>query len=274
MTPVAFTDSHAHLDDERFDADRTQVIERARAAGVERILSIAGGTRREELQRTLTLAEQHDFVWAAVGLHPHEARHASEELLATLDSLAQHPRVLAWGEIGLDYHYEHSPRATQQEVFRQQLQRARARKLPVIIHCREAWQDCLALLRQEWAVSGLGGILHCFSDTVETARQAIEWGFLISFAGNVTFARAESLRQAAQAIPVERLLIETDCPYLAPQPHRGKRNEPAYVVDVATELARLHHLEREELGEKTSENFLRLFPQAAPQTTGGRPSHH
>lgn len=259
---MAFTDSHAHLDDARFDADRAAVLARARQAGLERILAIASGTRLEEFETTLRLAEQHDFLWTAIGIHPHEARHATDNLLVGLEGLARRPRVLAWGEIGLDYHYDHSPRDVQQSVFRRQLQLARALKLPIVIHCREAWDDCLEILEQEWAPSGLGGILHCFSGGGDVAKRVLDWGFLISFAGNVTFPRALELRAAAGAVPVDHLLIETDCPYLAPQPWRGQRNEPAYVVEVAAELGRLRGLSREEVGARTSENFLRLLPRA------------
>ena len=259
---MAFTDSHAHLDDPRFEVDLPAVLERAHAAGVERVLTISGGTNPNELARAVRLAEAHPHILAAVGLHPHEARHANDELLAALEHLARSPRVLAWGEIGLDYHYDHSPREQQREVFRRQLQSARRLRLPVIVHCREAWEDCLALLAEEWAASGLGGILHCFTGDSEAARRALDWGFLISFAGNVTFPRAENLRTAARGVPLDRLLIETDCPYLAPQPMRGKRNEPAFVVETAAALGRLHGLNGEEMGARTTENFLRLFPQA------------
>ncbi|MFQ5776386.1 MAG: TatD family hydrolase [Terriglobia bacterium] len=259
---MPFIDSHAHLADERFDADRAAVLERARRAGVERILTIGNGTARADFEKTLALVEQHKFLWAALGVHPHDARHADEDLLACVEVLAGGPRVLAWGEIGLDYHYDHSPRAVQQQAFRWQLQRARALRLAVIIHCREAWDDCLRILSEEWAASGLGGILHCFSGTAEVARRALEWGFLISFAGNVTFPRAENLREAAQAVPLDRLVLETDSPYLAPQAVRGKRNEPARVLEVAETLGRLHGLTREAMGARTSENFLRLFPRA------------
>jgi TatD DNase family protein len=259
---VAFTDSHAHLDDARFDADRAEVIARARGRGVERILTVALGTTRAEWQRALDLGGQNEAVWAAVGLHPHEARHANEAALAELDALAAHPRVLAWGEIGLDYHYDHSPRETQRQVFREQLRLARTRRLPVVIHCREAWDHCLAILAEAWAPSGLGGVLHCFSGSEAEARRVLDWGILISFAGNVTFPRAEALREVARALPKESLLVETDCPYLAPQSRRGQRNEPAFVTDVAAELARIRGMSSEELGAQTTENFLRLFPRA------------
>lgn len=259
---MAFTDSHAHLDDARYAADLPAVLERACAAGVGRILTIASGTKAEELSRGVRLAEAHPNLWAAVGLHPHEARHASDELLGALESLARSPRVVAWGEIGLDYHYDHSPRDAQAEAFRRQLQSARAARLPVILHCRAAWDDCLKLLEVEWAASGLGGILHCFSGDAGVARRGLDWGFLISFAGNVTFPRAENLRAVAREIPLDHVLVETDCPYLAPQPMRGKRNEPAFVLETAATLARLRGMSGEELGAVTTENFLRLFPQA------------
>jgi TatD DNase family protein len=260
---VAFTDSHAHLDEARFDADLPAVLERARAAGVERILTIAGGANAEELARAVRLAEAHSHLWAAVGLHPHEARHASDDLMAALEDLARSPRVLAWGEIGLDYHYDHSPRDAQGEAFRRQLQSARALRLPVIIHCREAWEDCLAILSNEWASAGLRGILHCFSGDAAVARRALDWGFLISFAGNVTFPRAQDLRAVAREIPLDHVLVETDSPYLAPQPLRGKRNEPAFVVETAAALGRERGMSGEEMGARTTENFLRLFQQVA-----------
>ncbi len=260
---MSCTDSHAHLDDPGFDADREAVLERARAAGVIRILTIAEATHPAAVEKTLLLAAENDgFLWVAAGVHPHEARHATSDLLDELAARATQRRLLAWGEIGLDYHYDHSPRDVQQGVFRQQLRRARGLDLPVIIHCREAWDDCLRILEEEWADSRLGGILHCFSGSTAAAARAVAWGFLISFAGNVTFPKGESLRAAAATVPLEHLLIETDCPYLAPQPHRGKRNEPAFVVEVAAELGRLRGLSADEMGRRTTENFLRLFPRA------------
>lgn len=261
-SPLLLTDSHAHLDDSRFDSDRGDVLDRARQAGVARILTIGNGTSAEDFHKTLDLLTQHEFLWGALGVHPHAARHADANLLDELERLAQSPRVLAWGEIGLDYHYDHSPRDLQQHVFRQQLERARARKLPVVIHCREAWEDCLRILEQDWGSSGLGGILHCFSGSLAQARRGIDWSFLISFAGNITFPRAENLRQVAAALPLDSLLVETDCPYLAPQPVRGQRNEPAFVGAVAETLGQLHGLGADEVAARTSESFLRLFPRA------------
>lgn len=260
---MSFTDSHAHLDDERFDVDRQAVLARAREAGVTRILTIAEATHPADVEKTLLLAAENDgFLWVAAGVHPHEARHASDELLDELASCATQRRLLAWGEVGLDYHYDHSPRDVQQAVFRKQLQRARGLDLPVIIHCREAWDDGFRILKEEWADSRLGGILHCFSGSAEVAAQGVEWGFLISFAGTVTFPRAENLRATASSVPLDHLLVETDCPYLAPQAARGKRNEPAFVVEVAAELGRLHGLSGDEMGGRTTDNFLRLFPRA------------
>ena len=259
---MSFTDSHAHLDDSRFDSNREAVVERARAAGVTRILTITEATQPTAVEKTMVLVSEHNFLWTALGVHPHEARHATGALFDEVENLAQQPRVLAWGEIGLDYHYDHPPRDVQRAMFREQLQHAQSLRLPVIIHCREAWDDCLRILEEEWATSGLGGILHCFSGTSEIARRALDWGFLISFAGNVTFPRGEALRAAAAAVPLEHLLIETDCPYLAPQAARGKRNEPAFVVEVAAELGRLRGMSRDEIGARTTENFLRLFPRA------------
>lgn len=255
---MGYIDSHAHLDDERFAADLNDVLDRARQAGVEKILSIGNGTQPADFQRTLELARQHSWIRAALGVHPHEAVKATDELLEELDGLAAAPSVVAWGEIGLDYHYDHSPPPVQQTVFRQQLGLAKARRLPVLIHCREAWDDCLAILEEEWSAE-LGGILHCFSGDLEQARRARALGFLISFAGNITFPRAENLRAVAQAVPPDRLLVETDCPYLAPQPMRGKRNEPAYVVETAAVLGRLHGMTAEQMGALTTANFNRFL---------------
>jgi TatD DNase family protein len=259
---VSFIDSHAHLDDERFSDDCAEVLARARQAGVTHVLAIGNGTCVGDFQKTLTLTDSHKSVRAALGVHPHEASSANEDLLEQLEQLVLSAPVVAWGEIGLDYHYDHSPRDNQQAVFRRQLEMARRLRLPVIIHCREAWEDCLRILEEEWASSGLGGILHCFSGDAGIVRTALDWGFLISFAGNVTFPRSESLRQVARSVPLERTLIETDSPYLAPQAFRGQRNEPAYVVEVAGILAKLHGVGPEKVGEQTSQNFLRLFPAA------------
>lgn len=252
-------DSHAHLEFSQFDADRAEVLERAKQAGVAAILAIGSGTGPSRLDAAIPFAEQHDWIYATVGIHPHEAKLATDEHFAQLDELARHPRVIAWGEIGLDYFYDHSPREVQHAVFRRQLSQAREAKLPVVIHCRDAWPDCLAILREEWASSELGGILHCFTGTMEDAQQGLEMGFLVSFAGNATYPKAQNLRDVAREIPLDQLLIETDSPFLAPQGFRGKRNEPAYVAEVARALANVRNLSTEELAAATAANFRRFF---------------
>ncbi len=260
-----FVDSHAHLEMPQFDADRAAVLERARAAGVETIVAIGSGTGPGSLDCGIRLAEEYDWTYATVGIHPHEAKLADEGDFAELAKLARHPKVIAWGEIGLDYFYDHSPREVQQTVFRRQMEQARAAKLPIVIHCRpsadseNAWDDCLALLGEHWAGSGLGGILHCFTGSLAHARAALEMGFLISFAGNVTFAKAENIRQAARELPLDRMLIETDSPFLAPVPHRSRRNEPAFVAQVAAKIAELRGLTAEEVGAATRQNFHSFF---------------
>src|SRR5216683_4550250 len=252
-------DSHAHLDFAQFDVDRAEVLDRARQAGVRTLLAIGSGPGPEKLDAALPYAEQNDWIYATVGIHPHEARLATDADFAQLNRLAKHPRVIAWGEVGLDYHYDHSPRDVQKRVFRCQLEQARAAKLPIIIHCREAWPDCLGILEQEWRSTALGGIFHCFSGMLEQAWKGIEMGFLVSFAGNVTYPKARNLRDVARALPLDRLLIETDAPFLAPQAHRGRRNEPAYVVEVARTLAIVRNLAPEEIAAVTAANFCRFF---------------
>lgn len=252
-------DSHAHLDFPQFDADRAAVLERARQAGVQTVLAIGSGPGPEKLDAALPFAEQHDWIYATVGIHPQEARLATEAHFEQIDRLAHHPRVIAWGEVGLDYHEDHSPRDVQQRIFRRQLEQARAAKLPIVVHCREAWPDCLAVLEQDWRASGLGGILHCFSGTLDEANMGMAMGFLVSFAGNLTYPKAKNLRDVARELPLDRLLIETDAPFLAPQPHRGKRNEPAYVAEVARTLASVRDLAAEEIAAVTAANFRRFF---------------
>lgn len=264
-------DSHAHIDFPQFEEDREAMLERARAAGVSTLLAVGTGPGPEKLDAAIPYAEANDWIYTSVGIHPHEAREVTGAHLERLAELARHPKVVAWGEIGLDYHYDHSPREIQRRVFSQQMELARAAKLPIIIHCREAWADCLDLLEAEWNASGLGGILHCFGGKVEEARRGLEMGFFVSFAGNVTYPKAQNLRDAAKAIPLERLLIETDAPYLAPVPHRGKRNEPAYVAEVARTVASVRNLPVEEVAEATAGNFRRLFrlePREAAQPAG------
>jgi TatD DNase family protein len=260
LTPqLDLIDSHAHLDASEYDGDRAAVLERARAAGVSTILTVGIGATLDQMRGAIALAERHDWIFAAAGFHPHDAKDASEAQLAALAEMMRNPRVIAWGEIGLDYHYDHSPREIQARVFAAQLKLARAAKLPVIIHCRDAWPDCLDILDRDWRSAGLGGILHCFSGTLAEAQKGIEMGFLVSFAGNATFPKAQQLRDVARELPLSSLLIETDCPYLAPPPHRGKRNEPAFVAEVARTLATVRDLPVAEFAAITAGNFRRRF---------------
>ena len=260
-----FVDSHAHLDGTQFDSDREQVIARAREAGVRTMVAIGNGDGPPDLDAGVTLADKYPFMYATVGIHPHEARLASDHAYAEMERLARNPKVIAWGEIGLDYYYDHSPRDTQKKVFIRQMELAAATKLPIVIHCRpsdnseNAWDDCLQLIQEHWASRGIGGILHCFTGTWPHAQRALDMGFMVSFAGNLTFPKAQQIRDAALQVPLERILIETDCPYLAPIPYRGKRNEPAYVKETARKLGELRGLSMEEAGELTARNFYNFF---------------
>jgi len=258
-TYMELIDSHAHIDFPQFAEDRDAMLERARTAGVTTLLAIGSGPGPEKLDAAIPFAEQHDWIYATVGTHPHEAKELTPAHLEQLAKLAQHPRVIAYGEIGLDYFYDHSPREVQQRVFRAQMELAAKAKLPLVIHCRDAWADCLDMLEKDWKPTGLGGILHCFTSTLEDAKRGLDMGFLISFAGNSTYPKAQNLRDVAKALPLENLLIETDAPYLAPQPYRGKRNEPAYVGEVAKTLASVRNLAADEVASATTENFRRFF---------------
>jgi TatD DNase family protein len=258
---VTFIDSHCHIDGPEYDADREEVIARARDAGVNTMLNVGTGDPHSgAFDRAVDLAEKQEGIYAAVGVHPHDAKlfdDAAERRL--IDIGRQSTKVIAWGEIGLDYHYDHSPRDVQREVFRRQLRIARELDLPVVIHSREADDDTSTILGEELTRYEPSGVLHCFGGRLAMAQHAIELGFFISFAGNLTFKKAEDLREVARQLPLERLLIETDCPYLTPVPFRGRRNEPARVVETAQCLASLHGKELEEIGRITSENFAKLF---------------
>jgi TatD DNase family protein len=257
-------DSHAHIDFPQFEEDREAMLARARAAGVSTLLAIGTGPGPEKLDAALPYAEANEWIYTTVGIHPHDAKEVTTAHLDALARLAQHPKVVAWGEIGLDYFYDHSPRDAQENVFRQQMELAHSAKLPLVIHCRDAWNDCLTFLDEIWAPTGLGGVLHCFSSTLEDAKRGIDMGFLVSFTANVTYPKAQNIRDVAKALPIQNILIETDSPYLAPQPVRGKRNEPAYVVEVAKILANVRDLSVEEIAAQTTENFRRFFPIARP----------
>ena len=232
------------------------------------MVAIGNGDGPPHLDAGIRLAEKYPFMYATVGIHPHEARLADDAAYGAMEQLARHPKVIAWGEIGLDYHYEHSPRETQKLVFMRQMELAAAAKLPIVIHCRpsdgshNAWEDCLGLIHDQWAPHGIGGILHCFTGNWSQAKRALDMGFVISFAGNLTFPKAQQIRDAALEVPLDRMLIETDSPYLAPVPHRGKRNEPAFVKETARKLGELRGLSTDEVGERTSRNFYNFFKLA------------
>ncbi len=250
-------DTHAHLNDARFDEDRAQVIQRAKDNGVSLIVNV--GYNHETITETIQLAETYDWIYAAVGWHPNEAHRCDDQALSRIEELAKtHPKVVAIGETGLDYYRDYASPEVQQIVFRRQIELAKRVKKPLVIHNREASHDVVAILQEEGAEQ-VGGVMHCFSGDEALARQCLELGFYISFGGPLTFKNAGKLREVARFVPLDRILIETDCPYLAPHPLRGKRNESAYVRYVAEELARLYQLELDEIGRITLENGKRLF---------------
>lgn len=253
-------DSHCHLDGKAFDDDREAVLDAARAAGVEAFLAIGTGDGPPDLEVAVRLANAHADIWATVGVHPHYAANADDATIAELRALCAHEKVIAVGEIGLDYHYEFSPREKQRQIFVQQMALAQDLRLPISIHTREAWDDTLELLAVHWAPAGLPGIMHCFTGTTEQAKACLDMGFTISMAGVVTFKRNEDLRLTAKTIPSDRLLVETDSPYLTPEPHRKiRRNEPRFVVETARQLAEIRGEDFADLARSTTANFRRLF---------------
>lgn len=257
----AWTDSHAHLTSKELAGDLDGVLERARAAGVTRALTVS--CRAGDFEDVVALAERLPATWAAVGVHPHEASLLTDEHLDALRELAARPRVAALGEMGLDYHYEHSPRGAQRDAFRRQLRVAREAGLPVVIHSREAEEDTAAILREEGAVEH-GGVLHCFTSSWSLAEAALELGLSISFSGIVTYRSARDLQETARRVPDDRILVETDCPYLAPVPERGRwPNEPALVRHTGAFVAALRGTSPAELAALTTANFLRTFPRTA-----------
>lgn len=260
---MIFVDSHCHVDAEQFDADRPEVLKRAREAGVGMMLVIGTGDAGdfENFSRVVRLANENEGIYAAIGVHPHDAVTFDEASEKRLTELARdNKKVIGWGEIGLDFYYDHSPQDVQEKVFRRQIRIARELDLPIIIHSRDADEETLKVLTEECSHAGFrGGVMHCFGGTADMAEALMPLGFMISFAGNITFKKAENLREAARVVPLERLLIETDCPYLAPIPVRGKRNEPAFVRHTAQYLADFYEVKLEELAERTTRNFLDFF---------------
>ncbi len=272
---MPLVDSHCHIDGEAFDEDRDQVVQRAHDAGVAAMLNVGtGDPRTDDFRRAVAVAEKYQYVYASVGVHPHDAKLYDDAAETHLIELVRSSnKVIAWGEIGLDYYYDHSPRDVQREVFRRQIRTAEQLDLPIIIHSRDADEETVQILTEECAGPGFrGGVMHCFGGTPEMAHALLEVGFLISFAGNVTFKKAENLRESARVVPLDRLLVETDCPFLTPVPFRGKRNEPAYVVHTASFLAEMYGVRQEELATQTTDNFLRLFGLAKASLAALGPS--
>lgn len=265
-------DSHAHLDSERYAGDREAMLRRAYEAGVGAVLSIGIGEGPAEMHRALDVCREFSGrpglprLYASAGIYPHSTTEADDAALAKLDALLAEPEVIACGEIGLDYYHEGAPHDVQQRALIRQLEIAAARKRPILIHCRgtnesaDAWNDLFLVLEQFWRKTGLGGIMHCFGGGWEEARRSLDLGFLVSFAGNVTYPKAQPLRDVAARVPIDRILVETDAPWLAPAPHRGQRNEPAMVVETARVLADLLNVTPDEIAATTTANFFRLFP--------------
>jgi len=285
-------DSHAHLDFDTFQGDLDAVLDRAWAAGLSRIIAIGSGRGSAGALEAVGLAQRHARIFATVGVHPHEAdlgvfwegdpaaalpaavrvawEPVADRILASLEALSGEPRVVAIGEVGLDYHYDHSPRELQRELLRRFVRLARARRLPLVIHCREAEEDCARILREERAAE-VGGVIHCFSGQPVLVELGLELGLYFGIAGMVTFPKLQALRDVVASLPLDRLLAETDCPYLTPVPHRGQRNEPAFVVEVVRAIARAHHLTEQQAGDRTAHNAIRLFrlPEGPLATSWG-----
>lgn len=265
-------DSHAHLDSERYSADREQMLRRAWQAGVGAVLSIGIGEGPAEMHQALDLCREFNGrpeipqLYASAGVYPHNTPEADDSILAKLDALLAEHEVIACGEIGLDYYHEGAAHDVQRTGLIHQLKIAAARKRPILIHCRgtnestDAWNDLIEVLEEHWRATGLGGIMHCFSAGWEQARRSLDLGFLVSFAGNLTYPKAQPLREVAERLPLDGVLVETDAPWLAPTPNRGQRNEPAMVVETAQVLAGLLGVQPGELAEATTRNFCRLFP--------------
>ncbi len=252
-----FVDSHCHLDYHQRDGDLEEVVARAKRAGVNELVTIC--TKVSEFETVRDIAAQFDKVWCTLGIHPHEADNEALPTPEELVTLAAHPKVVGIGETGLDYFYEHSARDAQKESLRVHIEASRCTGLPLIVHSRDADDDMIQILGEAHAVDPFPGVIHCFTSGPELAEKAVEIGFYVSFSGIVTFKNAEDLRTIAKSLPLDRILIETDAPYLAPVPNRGKRNEPAYVVHVAERLAAILNMDTETIAAATTDNFHRLF---------------
>lgn len=261
-------DSHCHLDFPEFAAELDEVVERARAAGVTTMQTIC--TELSRFDGVRTIAERFDDIWCSVGIHPHVAAGGEGVTAAKLAKLAKHPKVIGIGETGLDYHYDKSPRDIQRRVFRSHIEAARDTGLPLIVHSRDADDDMAEILGDEMGKGAFPGLMHCFSSSAQLSETALELGLYISISGIVTFKTAQELRDIVAAVPIERLLVETDAPYLAPVPNRGKRNEPAFTALTAARVAELKGVSTDELAEVTTENFFRLFSKARPPGQGRR----
>lgn len=253
---IMLFDTHTHINAEQFKEDLDEVIERAKEAGVANMVVV--GFDRETIEEALKLIHTYDFLYGAIGWHPVDAIDMTEEDLKWIEELATHPKIVALGEMGLDYHWDKSPKEIQHEVFRKQIRLAKKLNMPIIIHNREATEDIIAILKEEKAET-VGGIMHCYSADLETAMACMDMNFFISFGGPVTFKNATLPKEVAKEIPLDRLLIETDCPYLSPHPYRGKRNEPARVKLIAEKIAELKEMSLEEIAAITTENAKRLF---------------
>jgi TatD DNase family protein len=259
---MTLIDSHCHLDSKEFDGDREAVIERALEAGVSRMVAVGTGEGPPDLEAGVRIADRNPAFFATVGVHPHDAAKADDGALKRVRELVAHPKVIAIGEIGLDYHYDFSPRDRQREVFAAQIAIAIEAGLPIVIHTREAWDDTFELIERHWSSSGAAGVMHCFTGGPAEARRCLDLGFYLSFGGLVTFPKALDIQEAAREAPEDRILVETDAPYLAPIPKRGKRNEPAFVVHTAAKVAQLRGLEADAVAAITTANFRRVFRRA------------
>jgi TatD DNase family protein len=271
---MMLVDSHCHIDGEAFDIDRDEIVQRARDAGVVAMMTIGtGDPHSNDFRKAVEVAEKYDNVYASVGVHPHDAKlydDAAESHL--IDLVKTSNKVIAWGEIGLDFYYDHSPRDVQRDVFRRQIRTARRLGLPIVVHSRDADDETVEIISEECSSEGFrGGIMHCFGGTPAMAEKLLPLGFLVSFAGNVTFKKAENLREAARVVPLEKMLVETDCPFLTPEPNRGKRNEPSFVEHTARFLAHLKGVEFQTLADQTTRNFVDFFGlEPSPLTPAGR----